>query len=75
MTVVLKKGYGFSGNDWKGDHGGINEEDILVPCIFYPGENWPVKRKNLTVVDIAPTICRAFGLKGNYHFQGESLLD
>jgi predicted AlkP superfamily phosphohydrolase/phosphomutase len=54
---------------WSGDH---IVDPSIVPGIFFSNEK--VKKKTPRGIDIAPTVLRAFGIKGDKDITGESLI-
>ena len=57
------------------DHGTDLKEDMTIP-IFFMGKDFEKGRQinDLSILDIAPTICRLFGLEPEREWQGKSLV-
>jgi predicted AlkP superfamily pyrophosphatase or phosphodiesterase len=73
ITLILKKDYGFDTNEWAGDHGGLNEEDINVPLVIW-GKGIPNQTiKSARLIDIAPTVSKILGIRAPRDAQGISL--
>ncbi|MFZ5559788.1 MAG: alkaline phosphatase family protein [Patescibacteria group bacterium] len=73
ITFVLKPGYGFTTNNWVGDHGGLSEEEIRVPLIIW-GKTVPHKSiDSASIVDIAPMVSKILGIRTPKDVQGNPL--
>ncbi len=74
ITMILDNNYGFDTNNWLGDHGGINSEDLAVPLIIW-GKNISVQTVEFAqIIDIAPTVAKILDIRKPKDVQGQSLI-
>jgi len=55
-------------------YSGNHMQDTAV-FILSPTDNFNIKRKDMDLVDIAPTVLNILGIKGNFNFDGKSVIE
>ena len=67
--------FGQRGNMYS--HGGHLYDDLIrVPlCMYIPGRPPAISETNISLLDMAPTICELFGVPASTEYVGQSVLD
>ncbi len=58
----------------RGMHGSLNEPVIKIPMVLWGFDGWDVRVNGGTLMDIAPTVLRFFGLEKLPEMNGQSLI-
>lgn len=75
FVVFAKKGFEFGEKKLRGSHGGITQDEILVPLLIYASNEKLIDKISLDsikLIDLCPSILNLFDIKSNIPFQGKS---